>query len=133
MVSFVNTGDWFKENDVKPLEVYVPPYRYGCVVNIIFWSLVTLIPLFYLAFKILISGNIFHIILFLIPFGLRKSIKFQSYKISYIEIIISLFKKNILFTVHVTLSKLVSVSEINKTSSSYGSDKQKSKWRWTNE
>ncbi|XP_015377754.1 PREDICTED: 1-acyl-sn-glycerol-3-phosphate acyltransferase delta-like, partial [Diuraphis noxia] len=31
MVSFFNTGDWFKESGVKPVEKFVPPYRYYCV------------------------------------------------------------------------------------------------------
>lgn len=72
MVSFVNTGDWFKENDVKPLEKFIPPHSYNCVLNIVFWSLFTLIPFFYFTYKILISGNLFHIILLAIPIVLSK-------------------------------------------------------------
>lgn len=35
--------------------------------------------------------------------------------------------QNILFTVYVVLSKFMSVSEISKTSSEYGTDKKKTK------
>lgn len=72
MVSFFNTGDWFKESGVKPLEKFVPPRRYYCVLNMIFWTLVTLIPFFYVAFNVLLSGNLLHITLLSAPFGLRK-------------------------------------------------------------
>lgn len=72
MVSFLKTGDWFKENGIKSVEEIYPPNRYYCVLNMAFWSLLTLISFFYLGFKILISGNLLHIALFLIPIGLRK-------------------------------------------------------------
>lgn len=72
MVSFVNTGDWFKESGVKPLEKCIPPYSYNCVLNILFWALFTLIPAIYFSYKILISGNLFHIILLTIPTVLGK-------------------------------------------------------------
>jgi len=96
MVSFLKTGDWFQESGVKPVAKFIPPRRLNCVINIIFWSLFTLIPFSYLAFTVLMSGNLLHIILLVIPLGL----------------------------LHVLLSKLVSVSEISKTSSSYGTDKK---------
>jgi len=72
MVSFFNTGDWFKESGVKPVEKFVPPYRYYCLLNMIFWSILVLVPFFYLAFNIFISGNILHILLLLVPIGLRE-------------------------------------------------------------
>lgn len=71
MVSFFKTGDWFKESGVKPLEKFIAPYRYNCVLNIVFWSIIILVPFFYCAFNILTSGNIFHILLFIVPLGLR--------------------------------------------------------------
>jgi len=72
MVSFVNTGDWFKESGVEPLEKFVPPRRYYCLLNVIGFSLVTLIPFFYLASKILISGNLIYISLLALPIVLRE-------------------------------------------------------------
>ncbi|VVC31726.1 Acyltransferase, C-terminal domain,Phospholipid/glycerol acyltransferase [Cinara cedri] len=99
MVSYVNTGDWFKENDVKPLEKFITPRSYMSLLNIIFWSLVTFLPFLYLSFKILISGNLLHIGLLTL----------------------------LLCLIYVILSKLTSVSEIDKASSSYGTDKQKTK------
>lgn len=99
MVSFVNTGDWFKESGVEPLEKFVSPRRYYCLLNVIGFSLITLIPFFYLASKILISGNLIYISLLALPIVL----------------------------LHVALSKLMSVTEISKTSSDYGADKSKAK------
>lgn len=72
MVSFVNTGDWFKESGVEPLEKFVPPYSYNCVLNILFWALFTLIPFFYFTYNIFISGNLFHILLWAMPIVLSK-------------------------------------------------------------
>jgi len=72
MVSFLKTGDWFQESGVKPVAKFIPPRRLNCVINIIFWSLFTLIPFSYLAFTVLMSGNLLHIILLVIPLGLRK-------------------------------------------------------------
>lgn len=99
MVSFFNTGDWFKESGVTPVEKFVPPHSYYCLLNMIFWSILVLVPFFYLAFSIFISGNILHILLLVVPIGL----------------------------LHVVLSKMLSVSEISKTSSQYGTEKQKTK------
>lgn len=72
MVSFMNTGDWFKESGVKPVEKYVPPRRYSCVINMVFWSLFSLLLFFYLAFNILISGNLVYIVLFTLSIFLRE-------------------------------------------------------------
>lgn len=72
MVSFVDTGDWFKTSGVKPLEKFITPRGYASLLNIIFWSLFTLIPLLYLSFKILISGNLIHMALLVAPLYLRK-------------------------------------------------------------
>lgn len=72
MVSFFNTGDWFKESGVKPVEKFVPPYRYYCLLNMVFWSILILVPFFYLAFNIFTSGNLLHILFLVIPLGLRK-------------------------------------------------------------
>lgn len=80
MVSFLNTGDWFKESGVKPVEKYVPPRNYFSVINMVFWSLFTLVPFFYLAFNILISGNLNHMALFTLPVFLREFI-IKLYKI----------------------------------------------------
>jgi len=99
MVSFLNTGDWFKESGVKPLEKFVPPYRYYSLLNIVFWSILILTPFFYFTFNVLISGNLLQILLLVVPLGL----------------------------LYVVLSKLMSVSEISKTSSAYGTDKSKTK------
>jgi len=124
MVSFLKTGDWFKESGVEPLEKFIPPHRYYCVLNIAFWILFTLIPFFYFSFIILMSGNLLYIVLFFAPLGLRKFIDLLK---------LHFFFKNLnnpnnfLFTVYVALSKLVNVTEISKTSSSYGMDKQKTK------
>nr|AKM28420.1 1-acyl-sn-glycerol-3-phosphate acyltransferase delta [Aphis gossypii] len=97
MVSFFNTGDWFKESGVKPLEKFVPPLRYYSLINIILWSILILVPFFYFTFNVLISGNLLHILMLMVPLGL----------------------------LYVVLSKLMSVSEIGKTSSEYGTDKKK--------
>ncbi|XP_050053412.1 1-acyl-sn-glycerol-3-phosphate acyltransferase delta-like isoform X2 [Aphis gossypii] len=99
MVSFFNTGDWFKESGVKPLEKFVPPLRYYSLINIILWSILILVPFFYFTFNVLISGNLLHILMLMVPLGL----------------------------LYVILSKLMSVSEIGKTSSEYGTDKKKTK------
>lgn len=72
MVSFVNTGDWFKESGVEPLKKFVPPRRYYCLLNIVVFSLFTLISFFYLAGKIIISGNLIYISLLALPIVLRE-------------------------------------------------------------
>lgn len=72
MVSLMNTGDWFKESGVKRVEKFVPPVNYCCLINMIFWSLFTLIPFSYLTFNVLMSGNLFYIALLVIPLALRK-------------------------------------------------------------
>jgi hypothetical protein len=77
MVSFFNTGDWFKESGVKPVEKFVPPNRYYSLLNIVFWSILILTPFFYFTFNILISGNLLHILLLVVPIGLRKFIIFK--------------------------------------------------------
>lgn len=78
MVSFFETGDWFKKSGVKPVEKFFPPYRYNCLINMVFWSVLILALFFYFAFNILISGNLLHVILLVVPIGLRK-FKIQTY------------------------------------------------------
>lgn len=73
MVSFLNTGDWFEESGVEPLEKFIPPRRYYCVLNMAFWMLFTLTAFFYFAFDVLMSGSFLRIALFFAPLGLRKS------------------------------------------------------------
>jgi len=97
MVSFVNTGDWFKESGVEPLEKFVPPRRYYCLLNTVLFSLITFVSFFYLASKVITSGNLIYI--------------------SLLALLIVLL--------HVALSKLLGVTEINKTSSSYGTNRPK--------
>lgn len=73
MDSFANTGDWFKESGVEKVQEFKIPLRYGCLLSVLFWVLLVLIPFFYFALNVLISGNLFYIALLVIPFGLRKS------------------------------------------------------------
>lgn len=120
MVSFANTGDWFKESGLEPLEKFVPPRRYCCLLNVIGFSLFTIIPYFYLAGKVLLSANLIHISLLTLPIVIRECFDIRRRKKT--NTFEQLF---VFFSVYLASSKLIDVSEISKTSSTYGTDKSK--------
>lgn len=60
--SFHETGDYFKGNDIAPIEPITIPRRLSSVLNWIVWMIFAMLPILYLLFSMIVSGNIFYIL-----------------------------------------------------------------------
>lgn len=61
MESFFKTGDFFAESGVQRREPMKMPRRYFSLINIIVWSIVVLVPVFYYLTRLITSGSTLYI------------------------------------------------------------------------
>lgn len=61
MESFMLHGDYFVDNGIPRVEPFYLPRRYYSLVNMSMWAVVTLLPVFYLLFRLVTSGSTIYI------------------------------------------------------------------------
>ncbi|KAF7996303.1 hypothetical protein HCN44_001935 [Aphidius gifuensis] len=94
--SFNKTGDFFATSGVERTKLYKPKRRYFSFINTLSWAVVTLIPMSYSFTQLVLSGSTLYVS---IAIGVA-----------------SFF--------YVMMRKVIAMSEVSKTSSSYGTGKK---------
>jgi len=61
--SFHETGNFFKGNDITPLEPIQFPSSKGTLLNWVFWMLATMLPILYLILTLILSGKFISILI----------------------------------------------------------------------
>jgi lysophosphatidic acid acyltransferase/lysophosphatidylinositol acyltransferase len=108
--SFHETGDFFKNSGIKPIEPIVFPNRKSSLINWVAWMFVALLPILFFLINELMSGQIFHVI---IGFGILFACKSCN---TFINLIILILFQ---FAVYTLLNYAIGSTKISKASS-YG-------------
>ncbi|XP_065164418.1 1-acyl-sn-glycerol-3-phosphate acyltransferase delta-like isoform X2 [Atheta coriaria] len=70
MESFRKTGDFFKLTNQQPLDPITIEPNVNCLYNVIFWFIVSLSPIIYFLFKMLLSKQYLYFVIFITCIGL---------------------------------------------------------------
>lgn len=70
MESFRKTGDFFKLTHQQPLDPITIEPNVNCLYNVIFWFIVSLSPIIYFLFKMLLSKQYLYFVIFITCIGL---------------------------------------------------------------
>lgn len=108
--SFHKTGDYFKDNDIAPIEPILFNPSPATLINWVVWMIIAMLPILYLLLTLILSGNIMHIS---IGGGIFTACKFRQ-NISH-----ALHSHSFLFPVYMLFNYAIGMSKISKASS-YG-------------
>ncbi|KAF7281438.1 hypothetical protein GWI33_004764 [Rhynchophorus ferrugineus] len=83
--SFIQTGDFFKNSGVTPVEPWVPERRIWPLLNIVLWMFTILVPMVYYLIKLFFSGQLLYFsigsgLIFLFYMLLRQTISMSETK-----------------------------------------------------